>query len=260
MCLPARLTELRDCKGALRAHLYGTGGDQHPYGVVFFAPRGLELKDGEGGLAALPSTESNELGLSSEKAIQLDQHCSDVHAWAEGFAVRAGLPQGQCGDVALAALLHDCGKADHRFQAFLMGGDPYGQDMAKPLAKSGRPRLPDGAWERAGLPPHWRHEALSVRLAIAAPEFKQAHDPRLVLWLIGAHHGHGRPLYPHADPKEHGPQSLAFDFEGLDWAQIFEALKEKYGIWGLARLEAFVRLADHRASEAAAQERKEAAE
>ena len=62
-----------------------------------------------------------------------------------------------------------------------------------------------------------------------------------------------------------GPQSLAFDFQGLDWAQLFEALKEEYGIWGLARLEAFVRLADHRASEtgappAAALDRKEAAE
>jgi CRISPR-associated endonuclease/helicase Cas3 len=93
------------------------------------------------------------------------------------------------------------------------------------------------------------------------------------LWLIGTHHGHGRPFFPHADPldsedrrfelppalgatvslaAEPGPQSLAFDFEGLDWAGIFDALKGKYGIWGLARLEAFVRLADHRASEAGA--------
>jgi CRISPR-associated endonuclease/helicase Cas3 len=62
-----------------------------------------------------------------------------------------------------------------------------------------------------------------------------------------------------------GPQSLAFDFEGRDWAQLFELLKEKYGIWGLALLETFVRLADHRASEEGAPPRavrpyKEAAE
>ena len=100
------------------------------------------------------------------------------------------------------------------------------------------------------------------------PEFTRAHDPTLVLWLIGTHHGFGRPLFPHADdrdtverrdllkifgssadlPPGHGPQSLAFDFEGMDWVQIFERLKQNYGIWGLARLEAFVRLADHRAS------------
>jgi CRISPR-associated endonuclease/helicase Cas3 len=172
------------------------------------------------------------------------------------------------------AFLHDCGKIDDRFQAFLMGGDPYGPDIDQPLAKSGQPRLPAGSWDRAGLPVDWRHEALSVRLARAHPKFAEAHDKLLVLWLIGTHHGHGRPLYPHADPKdaesrsaslppalggvlslhreEPGPQSLAFDFEGLDWAQMFEALKEKYGIWGLARLEAFVRLADHRASETGA--------
>jgi CRISPR-associated endonuclease/helicase Cas3 len=117
------------------------------------------------------------------------------------------------------------------------------------------------------------------------PDFAQAHDPELVLWLIGTHHGYGRPLFPHTDDKDsvwrsgllkshdsdvdlapgHGPQSLAFDFGGLDWAQMFARLKRLYGIWGLARLEAFVRLADHRASETgappeAAQPYKEAAE
>jgi CRISPR-associated endonuclease/helicase Cas3 len=93
-----------------------------------------------------------------------------------------------------------------------------------------------------------------------------------VLWLVGVHHGFGRPFFPHADPSDeanrtdlpralgvdwrlepgYGPQSLGFEFNGRDWVQIYEDLKRRYGIWGLARLEAFIRLADHRASEAAA--------
>jgi CRISPR-associated endonuclease/helicase Cas3 len=103
------------------------------------------------------------------------------------------------------------------------------------------------------LPKHWRHEAQSVRLARTSSQFAEADDPELVLWLIGTHHGSGRPFFPHHDPEEHvpdvGPQSLAFDWNGFDWPSLFVRLKDRYGPWDLARMEAVLRLADHRASE-----------
>jgi CRISPR-associated endonuclease/helicase Cas3 len=103
------------------------------------------------------------------------------------------------------------------------------------------------------LPERWRHEALSVRLALEDERLAEAADPDLVLWLIGTHHGHGRPLFPHHDPAEMppnvGPQSLAFSWRKLDWPSLFVRLKARYGAWELARMEAILRLADHRASE-----------
>jgi CRISPR-associated endonuclease/helicase Cas3 len=104
------------------------------------------------------------------------------------------------------------------------------------------------------------------------PRFAEAKDPELVLWLVGTHHGHGRPFFPHADPEDArertdlpdvlgiphntleagpGPQSLAFDWRGLDWPSLYERLKARYGVWELAHMEAILRLADHRASEQA---------
>jgi CRISPR-associated endonuclease/helicase Cas3 len=164
----------------------------------------------------------------------------------------------------LAAYLHDAGKADPRFQAMLYGGDWFAVDEARVLAKSAQ--WIASARQKAGLPEHWRHEALSVRIAQAHARFGEAHDRELVLWLIGVHHGYGRPFFPHANEAAPerladalgglktaagpGPQSLGFSFDGWDWSQIFERLKRRYGAWELARLEAFVRLADHRASEA----------
>jgi CRISPR-associated endonuclease/helicase Cas3 len=271
------LEALRQARGnrLQRVFAYGFGADERPRGVIFVAPRGinereeLELDEPEEELAAVPATESDDLGVVSDQSVALIDHCQDVRAWAESFAIRAGLGADQLTDIALAAYLHDLGKADPRFQTFLAGGDPYGPDWTEPLAKSGVVRLPADAWARAGLPTNWRHEALSVRLALLHPEFAHAHDPALVLWLIGTHHGYGRPLFSHKDDKDAvlrsgllkafgsdgdlaprpGPQSLAFNFGGWDWAQIFERLKQRYGVWGLARLEAFVRLADHRASQ-----------
>jgi CRISPR-associated endonuclease/helicase Cas3 len=271
----------RHGKGRLeRTFAYGSDSEGRPSGVVFVSPAGVRSIAGHGlatvnmgeSLAALPATEDDDLGAAAESPTSLAEHCRAVQRWAEAFAHRAGLPAQVVSDVTLAALLHDAGKADPRYQTYYAGGNPYGFDFEHVLAKSGQRQLPRDAWERAGLPDHWRHEALSVRIARHHARFESAKDPMLVLWLIGSHHGHGRPLFPHADNRdeqvctgllkacggegdlqpEPGPQSLAFEFKGLDWAQMFEALKARYGIWGLARLEAFVRLADHRASEAGA--------
>jgi len=261
-------------KGLLQAEFpYGVDDQERPRGVVFIAPAGLKADQSDAStedISAMPATEDDELGSFSRQPIGLAAHCEHVRDWARLFACAAGLRPDVAEDISLAASLHDTGKADSRFQAYLAGGDPYGPDAKEALAKSGQRRLPTGAWERAGLPDRWRHEALSVRIAPRLPAFAAAHDPMLALWLIGVHHGYGRPFFPHSDAKDaearpgllsafggegdlkqgSGPQCLAFDFEGLDWTQMFDALKARYGIWGLARLEAFVRLADHRASEA----------
>ena len=105
-------------------------------------------------------------------------------------------------------------------------------------------------------------------MAQAHPRFTEAHDPALVLWLIGTHHGVGRPFFDFTDPREGlvryaaclgvrqwrlapgpGLESLAFDIDGADWPALYERLRRRYGIWRLAHLEAILRLADHRASE-----------
>jgi CRISPR-associated endonuclease/helicase Cas3 len=276
--LPRRLREslnsLQDRKRRLERvfDVYGYSEDEQPRGVVFLAPFGVK-EVGEVEDISLPTTEIDELGSTPGYAQLLDDHSIEVEQWADKFTACAGLGEAVAADLRLAAYLHDAGKVDSRFQAYLSGGDPFGWDEQRVLAKSGRQSLSRNAWQRADLPPSWRHEALSVRLARLHPRFSEATDPALVLWLIGVHHGFGRPLFPHTDPWDErtrtdlpralgvdwqvdpgsGPQSLAFEFDGCDWAQLFERLKGRYGIWGLARLEAFVRLADHRASEAAAQ-------
>lgn len=252
------LAQARGKRGrpAIELHfdLYGTNPDDEPRGLVFVAPHGIA--NGSNEEEGRPNaTEDDASGSLYGFAQPLAQHSAEVEAKAETFARTAGLPDERVADLKLAGFLHDEGKRDSRFQRWLHHGDPLGadpEDDSTVLAKSGRP-LPSDARDKAGLPPRWRHEALSVRLARTHVRLKEAKDADLVLWLVGTHHGHGRPLFPHADPKESapevGPQSLAFDWKGLDWPTLFQTLKARYGVWELARMEAILRLADHRASE-----------
>jgi CRISPR-associated endonuclease/helicase Cas3 len=287
--LRARLEQLREAKSITLELPYGTEGDEQASerGVVLFARRGLRCSPKVRAAARVESaTEGDGVGsVGAGSPLSLAQHSRDVRRFAAAFADRLQLPRPLSEDLALAGYLHDIGKADLRFQRYL-AGQPWGISVV--LAKSGKRRSSrEDAMHReaAALPRAWRHEALSVRIARKHPEFAQAHDPELVLWLIGTHHGYGRPRFPHAEPRDNervsfsgfepfvdigldlepsaGPQRLDFTLKvatsigmvEVDWPMIFARLEERYGIWGLARLEAILRLADHRASESADIER-----
>ena len=256
------LEALRPKRGRLELRFPYRGGREK--GAVFVAEQGVKGAGRSGD--ARSATEDDSISPSFGRPVELDDHSARVEHLAGRFAETLRL--GEAADLRLAAYLHDAGKTDPRFQAMLSGGDPWNRPEGPQLAKSGARNWSPDAGKRAGLPPGWRHEALSVRMAQAHPRFANAHDPALVLWLIGSHHGLGRPFFGFLDPKpdqrlpeclgvenwrlragEPGPQSLAFEFRGADWPSLFEDLKQRYGIWKLAHLEAILRLADHRASE-----------
>ena len=116
----------------------------------------------------------------------------------------------------------------------------------------------------AGYPSGGRHELLSLRLAESAPE-ALPHDPllrELTLFLVSSHHGYCRPFAPVVFDENAPEVSYRLDEHEMTWSgptdlehleagtvRRFWLLVEAYGWWGLAWLEAILRLADHRRSE-----------
>lgn len=219
------------------------------------------------------STEDDGASFT-EQECSLALHSQHVRSWAERFVNSLGLPALVARDIVLAAWLHDVGKADPRFQRWLVGGSEVRLALLdEPLAKSGQ-TLRDRtarelAREQAGYPSGYRHELLSVAMVqLNQVLLAQAHDADLVLHLVGSHHGWCRPFAPLRDDEQdlavsctlqQGPGGLTATLEAgtrhrlarLDSgvADRFWRLTERYGWWGLAWLEAILRLADHRASE-----------
>lgn len=200
--------------------------------------------------------------------VTLASHSTDVRDFAARFARAVGFGEELVQDLALAGWFHDIGKADPRFQRWLVGGSEVRASLLEePLAKSA---LPPGnatqrrlARERAGYPAGYRHELLSLSMVERhADALSRAHDPDLVLHLVASHHGWCRPFAPPIDHPE--DFAVKLDHDGMELVATtrhaksrldsgvsdrFWNLTERYGWWGLAWLEAVMRLADHRASE-----------
>lgn len=188
------------------------------------------------------------------RRIELQAHQRAVAARAAEFARNLNLSAALADAVSVAAAWHDNGKQDPRFQAMLYQSPLRALGDAPLLAKSGMDPADRTAFQRAqriaGYPASMRHEALSARIAQAL--IREHND--LIVHLIASHHGRGRPLLPPVhDPA---PQRVSIGVDGaqtelmtdvtIDWdaPTRFAHLNRIYGRWGLALLEAIVRLAD----------------
>ncbi|MCS6915598.1 MAG: type I-U CRISPR-associated helicase/endonuclease Cas3 [Myxococcales bacterium] len=200
----------------------------------------------------------------------LDEHSELVRQTVEKLASLC-LPEELREVVTAAAYWHDAGKLDDRFQVLLHHGDEVAAWAAeKPLAKaaliSASPAQRRALRDAVGLPEGFRHEMLSMQLASEqATRFTDEALRDLFLHLIGSHHGHARPLAPICEDPEPPPVhgrlgnyvlSLSRD-ERQKWvahrldsglASRFWRLTRRYGWWGLAYLEAILRLGDWYAS------------
>jgi CRISPR-associated endonuclease/helicase Cas3 len=214
-------------------------------------------------------TEDDESSRAEQRPVLLNTHCQGVSSRARRFAEQIGLAPTLVEDIALAGFLHDGGKAHPAFKRLLYGGNELAAIGGPPLAKS--TKLPGSRLEwseacrRAGFQQGGRHEVASLAFAEAHPKVAKAHSPELVLWLIGTHHGQGRPFFPPIDWPGQSAEIIEADLgDGMvaatstrsmaaltaQWIDMFSRLEAQYGAWGLARLEAILRLADHRQSEA----------
>ncbi|MBP9167976.1 MAG: type I-U CRISPR-associated helicase/endonuclease Cas3 [Kofleriaceae bacterium] len=235
-------------------------------GVLTFDDAGLDTG------ADVPSDDdaASRTGVGPA-GVSLAVHLKHVEHYAEHFARSFGLPPPLAGAIRLAARWHDVGKADPRFQRWLMDGDAVrAMSLTAPIAKSASKRRSRAERRRirqvAGYPRGARHEILSVAMLERADALPlDGSDRDLVLHLVGAHHGWCRPEAPIEVVEASEVTSARVDVDGV----VFEApldhglaawgagipsrffrLTDRYGWWSLAWMEALVRLADCAASAA----------
>lgn len=235
----------------------------HPFeGLILRGSRRLSVQ----GEQADVFTDEDDSSASGTVPVPLAEHLPGVAEFARRFSRASGLPPPLCEAIELAGRLHDLGKADPRFQVLLRNGQCFVAGQL--LAKSGSLPKNRGGYARVRLaadyPEGGRHELLSVRLTEHADDVLP-NDPvlrDLVLHLIASHHGYCRPFAPVVQDER--PVTVSFELLGRHWSyesatrlerlesgvsERYWQLVRRFGWWGLAWLEALLRLADHRRSE-----------
>lgn len=266
---PARVRTVRVLDGFTAAHAADTDQSTSNAFVIIAPARHTSRRSGFAESANPPLGIESDLDALSfgGQWHPLAAHLDGVQAWVKHFTSQAAITPEIAADIALAASLHDLGKADRRFQSWLHCGDEIARAGAvEPLAKSSSASYDRATREaqrlQSGYPRGARHELTSVAMiASDRATLDRAHDPELVLHLVATHHGHCRSFAPIVHDPE--PVLVEYERDGMHWStssshrleridsgvtERFWTLVERYGWFGLAWLETLLRLADHRRS------------
>lgn len=175
----------------------------------------------------------------------LDEHQAQAAQVMRYIAERLGLSEKYLSALCLAAGLHDEGKRAERWQrAFRAARDRRDFGLEGPLAKTRGPinqALLDGYRHEFGSIPCMEKDPGLV--AIRTCDLSLAD---LVLHLIAAHHGGGRPIISTKSCDDAPPSAL--EARARDTALRFARLERQWGPWGLAWWESLLRAADQQAS------------
>jgi len=193
----------------------------------------------------LPRAADSEGSKSAQEPVSWDNHAEQVTRIAIRIVTALGLPQQLQEAIKLTARFHDLGKKREVWQRSI--GNPNPTDWH---AKSGRDPVSGKLWKPRDICPDYRHELGSLLDVQKEPQFQELSPEMkdLVLHLIAAGHGRGRPHFP---PDEvFDPQGVQREAEAVaaEVPRRFARLQGKYGRWGLAYLESLLRAADYAAS------------
>lgn len=174
----------------------------------------------------------NEGDKSAKKPVLWHVHVKDVVDRTKEIVANLPLDEGLKKAIITAAEFHDHGKRRKLFQRVLGNADPNVW-----LAKSGK--------KGGRVKETYRHEFGS--LLDVEKELTGEHRD-LILHLIAAHHGRGRPHFPADECFDPDGRTDLCERIAREVPRRFARLQRKYGRWGLAYLESLLRAADWAAS------------